>query len=173
MSVSPCGARSGDGRGRLMVAAFSNGGGNGQKRGGGGKERCNNQIEATVASGDSNCHQRSTAEMDDGAMVQRGGSKTTARIELKRRMADGGCQTVVLAVVDIATVVLNQPSSTMFSTATALRHRPIPRGNKPTTAVVVTVDAKSSSSSSSSSGSGATTEETNKRDGEGCGEKRR
>jgi hypothetical protein len=107
------------------------------------------------------------------AMVQRGGSKTTARIELKRRMADGGCQTVVLAVVDIATVVLHQPSSTMFSTATALHHCPTSRGNKLTAAVVVTVDAKSSSSLSSSSGSGATTEETNKRDGEGCGEKRR
>ena len=107
------------------------------------------------------------------AMVRRGGSETTARIELKRRMADGGCQTVILAVIDIATVVLHQPSSTMFSTATALRHCPTAGGNEPTAAVVIAVDAKPSSLSSSSSGSGAMTEETNERDGEGCGEKRR
>ena len=29
------------------------------------------------------------------AMVRRGGNETTARIEVKRRMADGGCQTAV------------------------------------------------------------------------------
>ena len=94
------------------------------------------------------------------AMVRQGGSETTARIELKRRMADGGCQ------------VLHQPSSTMFSTATALCHCSTAGGNEPTAAVVIAVDAKPSLSLSSS-GSGATTKETNKRDGEGCGEKRR
>ena len=47
----PCGARSGDGRGRLMAAASSNGGGDGRKRGGGGKERRNNQIEVMAAAG--------------------------------------------------------------------------------------------------------------------------
>jgi hypothetical protein len=31
-----------------MAAASSNGGGDGRKRGGRGKERCNNQIEATA-----------------------------------------------------------------------------------------------------------------------------
>ncbi len=65
-SASPCGARPGDGRGRLMAAASSNGGGDGRKRGGGGKERRNNQIEAMAAAGGNNKHRRSTAEMDDG-----------------------------------------------------------------------------------------------------------
>jgi hypothetical protein len=37
-------------------------------------------------------------------------------------MADGGCQTAVLAVVNIAAVVLHPPLSKMFSTAAALRH---------------------------------------------------
>ena len=77
-------------------------------------------------------------------MVRQGGSETTVRIELKRRMddggwttadvrielkrqmANGGCQTAVLAVVNIATVVLRSPSPMMFLTVAvvALRHRP-------------------------------------------------
>jgi hypothetical protein len=40
------------------------------------------------------------------AMVRQGGIKTTGRIELKWRMAKGGCQTAVSAVVDITAVVL-------------------------------------------------------------------
>ena len=44
----------------------SNGDGNGRKQGSGVKERFNNQIEATAVAGDNNCHQHSTAEMDDG-----------------------------------------------------------------------------------------------------------
>ena len=31
-------------------------------------------------------------QLTETAMVRQGGSKTTARIELKRQMANGGCQ---------------------------------------------------------------------------------
>jgi hypothetical protein len=65
-SASLFGAKPGDEQGRLMVAASSNGGSNGQKQGSGGKERRNIQIEVTVAAGGTNSHRRSTAEMDDG-----------------------------------------------------------------------------------------------------------
>jgi hypothetical protein len=89
-----------------MAAASSNGGGGGRKRGGGGKERRNNQIEATVAAGGNKVigvqRRRWTVAFEgvgdvrwcstEMAMVRRGGSETTARIELKRQMADGGCQ---------------------------------------------------------------------------------
>jgi len=74
-------------------------------------------------------------------MVRQGGCETTARIELKRRMADGGCQTVILAVVDIATIILHHPSSMMFSTVVALRHRPTTGSNESHAAVVFAVDA--------------------------------
>ncbi len=66
-------------------------------------------------------------------MVWRGSSKTTARIELKRRMADGGCQnwveaadgdggcqTAVLVVVNISAVVLHPPLLNVASTQRAL-----------------------------------------------------
>ena len=43
----------------------------------------------------------------DGTARRQRATKTTARIELKRRMADGGCQTAVSAVVDIATLWAN------------------------------------------------------------------
>ena len=46
------------------------------------------------------------------------------RIELKRRMADGGCQTAVSAVVNIAAIVLRPPLSKMFLTAATLHHHP-------------------------------------------------
>jgi hypothetical protein len=69
-------------------------------------------------------------------MVRQGSSETTARIELKRRMADGGCQNwVEAAVVNISAVILHPPSLKMFSTAAALRHPP--------TAVVVAVVSSS------------------------------
>jgi hypothetical protein len=100
-----------------MEAASSNGGGDGRKQGSRGKERCNNQIEATTAAGGNNSHWRQqrqrvativigvqrrrwmmafegvgdvrwgSTEME---MVRRGGSETTARIELKSEwpMAD-------------------------------------------------------------------------------------
>jgi hypothetical protein len=48
-----------------MATASSNGGGDGRKQDGGGKERCNNQIEVTVAAGCNNSHRRSSAEMVD------------------------------------------------------------------------------------------------------------
>jgi hypothetical protein len=50
----------------------------------------------------------------DGTARRQQATKTTARIELKRQMADGGCQTAVSAVVDIATVVLRPPSSVLL-----------------------------------------------------------
>ncbi len=56
------------------------------------------------------------------AMVRRGGSETTARIELKRRMADGGCQTWYQQL-DITAVILRYLSATMFSTATTTKRR--------------------------------------------------
>ena len=76
------------------------------------KERRNNQMEAMAAVGGNNKHWFSTAEMDDCVwrwwrwmMVFEGGcdgkerqqraTKTTARIELKWRRADGGWQTAV------------------------------------------------------------------------------
>ena len=61
-------------------------------------------------------------------MVRQGSSETTARIELKSGWptaeSDGGCQTAVSAVVDIAAFVLHPPSSKMFSTAAVLHHPP-------------------------------------------------
>ena len=77
-------------------------------------------------------------------MVRQGSSKTSTRIELKRRMADGRCQTAVSAVVDIAAIVIRHPSAMMFSTAAALRHRPTAGGNEPHAAVIVVVDAAES-----------------------------
>ena len=77
-------------------------------------------------------------------MVRQGGSETTARIELKRQMADGGCQTVISAVVDIATIILNNPLSMMFSTVVALCHHPTAESNEPCAAVVFAVDAAES-----------------------------
>jgi hypothetical protein len=78
------------------------------------------------------------------AMVRRGGSKMTPRIELKRRMADSGCQTAVLAVVDIAAIILHHPSAMMFSTAAALCHCPTAGGNEPRAAAIVAIDAAES-----------------------------
>ena len=137
------------GRGRLMVAASSNGGGDGRKQGGGGKERRNNQIEAMAAAGVI-CVQRRRWMMafeivgnvqwrsTETAMVRQGGSKTTARIELKSRWptaeSDGGCQTAVLAVVNIAAVVLCPLSTMLFLTVAALSHHP-------TTVVVAVVSS--------------------------------
>jgi len=46
------------------------------------------------------------------------------RIDLKRRMADGRCQTAVSAVVNFAAIVLRPPSSKIISTAAALHHHP-------------------------------------------------
>ena len=140
VNASPCGARPGDGRGHLMEAASSNGGGDGRK-----KEAAGPKSDATIKSrqrwrrvasivigvqrrrwtmaceGVGDVRWRST----ETAMVRRGGSETTARIELKQRMADGGCQNwVEAAVVNISAVILHPPSLKMFSTAAALRHRP-------------------------------------------------
>ena len=70
-------------------------------------------------------------------MVRQGGSKTTARIELKQQMANGGCQTVISVVVDIATIILHHPSSMMFSTPTT-------GSNESHAVVVFAVDAAES-----------------------------
>jgi hypothetical protein len=74
----------------------------------------------------------------NGTARRQRATKTTARIELKRWMADGRCQMAVSAVADIAAVVLRPPSLTIFSTAAALRHRPA--------AVVVAVILRQTSS---------------------------
>ena len=54
------------GQGHLMAVVSFNGGGNGRQQGGWGKERCNNQIEATAAVGGNNTHWHSTVEVDNG-----------------------------------------------------------------------------------------------------------
>jgi hypothetical protein len=64
--ASLCDARPGNGWGRLMVEASSNGGGEGRKRGVGDKERQNKQIEVMAAAGGNDKHRRSTMEMEDG-----------------------------------------------------------------------------------------------------------
>jgi hypothetical protein len=74
----------------------------------------------------------------NGTARRQRATKTTARIELKRWMADGRCQMAVSAVADIAAVVLRPPLLTIFSTAAALRHRPA--------AVVVAVILRQTSS---------------------------